>query len=697
MNIQKSHTRTPLIKLVAFLLVLGLTLGNLPATAFAASSSDFEDLVVNYPVDALIKTGGATQYDTGCNTIAAVMPGDKVSFKFEKNSYLLYQKLTDLIHYIGQATGSYLLGNLDAITLENYTAPFSLILSLPEGIILPENYDLSTNVVFTGESGIYTMETPVYSPADHTITIPFKNAVDYATMQDLYDALQQSVLGSATLYSVELLNLEVASNAVGFQSVVADLTGALTTTVIIPGNLVYPSGSDIEVPLHIEYLPEQDSPLSKGDPITTINVVSVSCLVYGATVTAIDRTNDGLLPGAKFQLYNTSTNALVSQNVYTTGDDGTVIVNDLPGSGIFYLKEISAPSGYGLDAEKTYSFTLTKDNPCVNITVKHSRTGYNVTLLKKDADNGAPLKLAMFDLYNSDGSIFQTNMVTDEYGKITVQNVPNGIYYFKETKAPYGYQWDADTKHVITVSGQDTSIIVANKKSATPDLNSSDHISYLNGYTDGTVRPESTITRAETATMLYRLLTAESRDLIFKTQNSFSDVAVTGWYNKAVSSMANGGYLKGYPDGSFGGNRAITRAEFVSMAVRFTNSQGGNVMFKDVPTTSWYYDAVSTAVFHGWVDGYTDGTFRPNQNITRAEAVTILNRVLNRGVKIAGIAGIRTDDKFVTFPDNLVQKWYYYEIIEASNNHTYTGTRDNEIWTSLDTDFSYDKAYYENP
>lgn len=226
------------------------------------------------------------------------------------------------------------------------------------------------------------------------------------------------------------------------------------------------------------------------------------------------------------------------------------------------------------------------------------------------------------------------------------------------------------------------------------ELNREDHMAYIKGYSDGTIQPNANISRAETATLFYRLLTAERRDAIFTSSNSFNDVSADLWYNKAVSSMANGGYFLGYGDGNFKGDDYITRAEFITILSRFIGSSDVTVSFSDVPSTHWAYDCIATAVNEGWIEGYPDGTFKPDQYITRVEAITIINRVLNRGV-----------DEDSTLPAGITElsdvpssAWYYYEVVEATNSHEYTGSRPSEDWTSLNTiDYSYDIDYYEHP
>ena len=273
-------------------------------------------------------------------------------------------------------------------------------------------------------------------------------------------------------------------------------------------------------------------------------------------------------------------------------------------------------------------------------------------------------------------------MDTSSYRKITTTS----SLYYQELTAPEGYVLSSD-KINLAKSDLTTSQTTAEKnagtvrnyqKSAPDGLNGKDHVAYVRGYTDGTVKPDNNVTRAETATMLYRLLTESRRNELQTTNNSFSDVLADAWYNEAVSTMANGKYITGYPNGTFGGSKSITRAEFVTMLVRFIGVQNEDCSFTDVSKSDWAYRYIATATKAGWIAGYTDGTFKPEQPITRAEAMTIINRVLDRGVNEQSELL-----NFKVWPDNASSAWYYYEVIEASNEHEYTGSRPSENWTSL--------------
>lgn len=223
-------------------------------------------------------------------------------------------------------------------------------------------------------------------------------------------------------------------------------------------------------------------------------------------------------------------------------------------------------------------------------------------------------------------------------------------------------------------------------------LDTDDHIAYVYGYPDGTVRPDGTITRAEVTTIFYRLLTAMRRDEIFTAENSFKDVDASKWYNKAASSMANGGYITGYSDGTFGADKPITRAEFVAIASRFASKTTGFASYSDVDNGHWAAKAIAVCAANGWVQGYEDGTFRPDRPITRAEAMTIINRMLNRGVSKGYICKGAT-----RFADNTADSWYYFEVIEATNDHEYHNARPFEQWVRASIVRSYDIDKYERP
>ena len=212
-------------------------------------------------------------------------------------------------------------------------------------------------------------------------------------------------------------------------------------------------------------------------------------------------------------------------------------------------------------------------------------------------------------------------------------------------------------------------------------LNGNDHYAYIVGYPDKTVRPQNGITRAEVATIFFRLLTDETRNANSTKSNSYSDVAAGAWYNHAVSTLSAMGIVKGDSQGKFNPNAPITRAEFAAIAARFDDKANTTAVdFSDI-ASHWAKDEISAAANNGWINGYTDGTFRPNNKITRAEAMTLVNRVLKRLPETA--KDLHND--MIKWSDNSdTSAWYYLAVQEATNSHYY-GIKENkhEKWSKL--------------
>ena len=212
-------------------------------------------------------------------------------------------------------------------------------------------------------------------------------------------------------------------------------------------------------------------------------------------------------------------------------------------------------------------------------------------------------------------------------------------------------------------------------------LNGDDHFAYIVGYPNGNVEPNGNITRAEVATIFFRLLTEEVRTANSTQSNSLSDVTRGQWFNHAVSTLSSMGIVKGHNDGTFAPNAPITRAEFAAIAARFDDKNTDtSSKFTDI-ASHWAKNEIGIAANKGWINGYPDDTFRPNQYITRAEAMTLVNRVLNR------LPENSSDllDSMIKWPDNSdVSAWYYLAVQEATNSHYYK-TKENkfEKWSKL--------------
>lgn len=219
-------------------------------------------------------------------------------------------------------------------------------------------------------------------------------------------------------------------------------------------------------------------------------------------------------------------------------------------------------------------------------------------------------------------------------------------------------------------------------------LNGSNHFAYVVGYKDGNVRPQGNITRAETAAIFFRLLKEDVRSENLSKHNDFADVTEDSWYNTAVSTMAGMNILKGRTANSFVPQAPITRAEFAAICARFDSGKAEeNSGFTDI-SGHWAEKEIERAATLGWVSGYTDGSFHPDAPITRAEAMTLINRVLCR------MPETKADllDSMTKWPDNQPGAWYYLAVQEATNSHTYEQKDSKyETWTALTAEPDWSK------
>lgn len=263
----------------------------------------------------------------------------------------------------------------------------------------------------------------------------------------------------------------------------------------------------------------------------------------------------------------------------------------------------------------------------------------------------------------------------------------NGGYWFdgwytdKTYRTPYNFA---------TPLTQDTTIYAkwflivlpgVTVKKNTPKLNTADHFAYVQGYPDGTVKPAGNITRAETAAILFRLMDEGSRKTYYSTTSGFRDVASSSWYNTYVATLNNAGVITDSSNGYFRPNEAITRAELAAMLAKFSETTGAANYFNDVSAKYWAANAIAICAKLGWINGYPDGTFRPDKNVTRAELMAMINRATGRAPKSADafLPGMKT------WIDNTSDKWYYLDVQEATNSHSYT-VKGSETWTALTSD-----------
>ena len=257
----------------------------------------------------------------------------------------------------------------------------------------------------------------------------------------------------------------------------------------------------------------------------------------------------------------------------------------------------------------------------------------------------------------------------------------DGWYTDKTYRTPYNFA---------TPLTQDTTIYAkwflivlpgVTVKKNTPKLNTADHFAYVQGYPDGTVKPAGNITRAETAAILFRLMDDASRKTYYSTKSGFRDVASGSWYNTYVATLNNAGVITDSSNGYFRPNEAIPRAELAAMLAKFSETTSAANYFNDVSAKYWAANAIAICAKLGWITGYPDGTFRPDRNVTRAELMAMINRATGRAPKSADafLPGMKT------WIDNTSDKWYYLDVQEATNSHSYT-VKGSETWTALTSD-----------
>lgn len=257
----------------------------------------------------------------------------------------------------------------------------------------------------------------------------------------------------------------------------------------------------------------------------------------------------------------------------------------------------------------------------------------------------------------------------------------DGWYTDKTYRTPYNFS--TPLTEDITIYAKWFLIVLPGTtvKKTAPKLNTSDHFAYVQGYPDGTVKPAGNITRAETAAILFRLMDDASRKTYYSTKSGFRDVASGSWYNTYVATLSNAGVITDSSNGYFRPNEAITRAELAAMLAKFSETTGAANYFNDVSAKYWAANAIAICAKLGWINGYPDGTFRPDKNVTRAELMAMINRATGRAPKSADafLPGMKT------WIDNTADKWYYLDVQEATNSHSYT-VKGSETWTALTSD-----------
>lgn len=307
-------------------------------------------------------------------------------------------------------------------------------------------------------------------------------------------------------------------------------------------------------------------------------------------------------------------------------------------------------------------------NPEIDITVPTKPDGGDVTVLPEKSKEGDNVVITTKP---DDGNHVVNVIIKDKNGNI-VEFTPNG-------DGTFSFDAPASDVTITVIFGEEGTPVAPEVSGVSRLLETGDHISYLNGYPDGTIRPRGNMTRAEAAQMFYNLL--KNTDISITA--SFSDIKADSWYEDAVLTLASLGIISGYDGSTFKPNANISRAEFATMAMRFAVVSGGYGSFSDVNNGYWAYSYIMSAAGYGWINGYTDGTFRPEDDITRGEVAAIVNHMLGRDADKAYVdANADVLHRFTDLTDK--SAWYYYDMIEATNWHDYDKDDDStEEWTGL--------------
>ena len=401
---------------------------------------------------------------------------------------------------------------------------------------------------------------------------------------------------------------------------------------------------------------------------------------------------------------------------YATGAKATVKENNYTRGGYTFTGWNTKADGSG-DSYKTGDWiTMTGSVILYAQWTRNSSHGgddddkYFFAIQKVDAQDGHALNGAKFELYQLDKNdrivnrrVVETTRQSSKSG-IALFSVDNkksydGIWYYAEVSAPEGYVLDRteyEINHKDFSDSLSTAVkyadTVRNYRGTTPDLlNDSDHFAYVIGYMDGNVRPYGLISRAETTTIFFRLLKDSVRDGNLLTSNTYTDVADDYWANTAISTMTGLGIVQGRSTTTFDPKAPITRAQFAAICARFdTGKSNGEQTFSDI-SGHWAEKYIQRAAELGWIKGFEDGTFRPDTYITRAQAMTMINRVLNRIPEDPSdlLPGMNV------WPDCSPGDWFYLAIQEATNSHDYRHKAGSyETWTGLNA--APDWTRYEN-
>ena len=686
------------------------TLPEMLKDALAANHADLTDITFREPDSG--KEWTAEFYADGASTVYRLVPsGDQEPVRVQFTN-AQGQTVTEDKFEVGENINQ-------TLTMTLYKGDVGVIYAIYDGVQYPIRLGKSTLTVrgVTEEAQYAAVTDGTEAPVEGKPAVAAESGTSY-TINDS-DVPVEDTSGVALLYdgiidangedragmledkaedTMETLNKEPASGnrfAYSFQYLDLVDTNNGNAWVKASQNVTiywpYPAGTNKDTEftlLHFEGLHREMDTSEIGDQIANCTVSEVTSVKKTDTHLVLKVGSAGFSPFAlvweeKIPTYTiTATsngNGSITPAGVTTVQEGGSQSYTIQADSGYHISDVKV-NGKSVGAVESYDFTDVRSNQTIEVTFARNSSGNGgggVTtryIIEAEAGSGGEI--------SPDGRV-SVSSGSDKTFRITADEgyeIADVIVDGKSVGAVSSYTFENVRKnHTISVTFQEAEQV------ADPDdtgvsgwLNTSDHIQYLSGYGGGKFGPTDNMTRAQAAQMFYNLLLDQDVPITV----SFTDVAADAWYAKAVNTLASLGIVDGIGGNHYAPERAITRAEFTVIAMRFAHlDTSGENIFSDVTADAWYYDYVVGSIQYGWINGYEDGTFRPNNTITRSEVTAIVNRMLGRSADKVFVD--HHADELTQFSDVPGSYWAYYEIMEAANAHDYVKDNGVEDWTRL--------------
>lgn len=686
------------------------TLPEMLKDALAANHADLTDITFREPDSG--KEWTAEFYADGASTVYRLVPsGDQEPVRVQFTN-AQGQTVTEDKFEVGENINQ-------TLTMTLYKGDVGVIYAIYDGVQYPIRLGKSTLTVrgVTEEAQYAAVTDGNAAPAEGKPAVTAESGTTYTIngsdvpVEDasgvalLFDSIidvsgenRTSLLENKAEDTMETLNKEPASgNRFAYSFQYLDLVdqnngnawvkASQDVTIYWP----YPAGTNKDTEftlLHFEGLHREMDTSEIGDQIANCTVSEVTSVKKTDTHLVLKVGSAGFSPFAlvweeKIPTYTiTATsngNGSITPAGVTTVQEGGSQSYTIQADSGYHISDVKV-NGKSVGAVESYDFTDVRSNQTIEVTFARNSSGNGgggVTtryIIEAEAGSGGEI--------SPDGRV-SVSSGSDKTFRITADEgyeIADVIVDGKSVGAVSSYTFENVRKnHTISVTFQEAEQV------ADPDdtgvsgwLNTSDHIQYLSGYGGGKFGPTDNMTRAQAAQMFYNLLLDQDVPITV----SFTDVAADAWYAKAVNTLASLGIVDGIGGNHYAPERAITRAEFTVIAMRFAHlDTSGENIFSDVTADAWYYDYVVGSIQYGWINGYEDGTFRPNNTITRSEVTAIVNRMLGRSADKVFVD--HHADELTQFSDVPGSYWAYYEIMEAANAHDYVKDNGVEDWTRL--------------